>query len=84
MQVSVVQVSVVQVSVVQVSVLQVSVLQVSDSGEHVSGGGHWGVCGPGCPQEIACHEGWTRLASGCYLLDNQVKEQVQEQEQNQE
>ena len=44
----------------------------TEGGRHVEGGGHWGLCGPSCPQERTCPQGWTLLATGCYLLDTQV------------
>ena len=42
--------------------------KVDAAGNHVAGGGHWGVCGAGCPREPGCPPGWTRLATGCYRL----------------
>ena len=34
----------------------------------MSGGGHWGVCGSGCPRDPRCPPGWTELHTGCYKL----------------
>jgi len=40
--------------------------KVDSQGKHVLGGGHWGLCGKGCPHEEGCPAGWVRLATGCY------------------
>jgi len=43
--------------------------KVDSQGVHVDGGGHWGVCGKGCPQEKVCEAGWQRLSTGCYRFE---------------
>merc|ERR1719186_399559 len=40
--------------------------KVDTEGIHVEGGGHWGLCGKGCPHEKGCPAGWQRLSTGCY------------------
>ena len=48
--------------------LHLTAPQVDGSGVHVTGGGHWGVCGQGCPRDPRCPQGWTELDTGCYKL----------------
>ena len=43
--------------------------KVDAGGVHVEGGGNWGLCGPGCPQEKGCPLGWHRLSTGCYRFE---------------
>lgn len=55
--------------------------KVDGSGEHVSGGGHWGVCGSGCPRDPHCPQGWTELDTGCYKLMERTRVTKTEAEQ---
>ena len=42
--------------------------KVDGQGDHVSGQGHWGVCGVECPRELLCPQTWTLTQSGCYKV----------------
>ena len=48
--------------------------KVDEEGQHVTGQGDWGVCGPDCPRELVCPPSWSLTTSGCYkvLQDGQA------------